>query len=73
MKPILWKETKFMYGFLKQKEHSMQNFSKFSPLQYLLRKLGRGVARNFLEGDSKSSKISTTMVGQQRGFGMRNG
>ena len=48
-------------------------FFKIFPASVSLRKLGRGVARNFLEGDSKSSKISTTMVGQRRGFGMRNG
>ena len=32
--------------------------------------MARGVARNFLEGGSKSSKISVTMVGQRRKFGV---
>ena len=30
--------------------------------------ISRGVARDFLEGGSKSSKMSATMVGRRRGF-----
>ena len=30
----------------------------------------RGVARNFLEGSSKSSKMLVTMVGKRRKFGV---
>ena len=32
--------------------------------------MNMGVARNFLEGGSKSSKMSVTMVGRRRKFGI---
>ena len=57
-----WKIPLFNQGSLNKKEVQL-NFGPFYFVWYLINI--RGVARNFLEGGSKPSDISVTMVGRR--------